>query len=71
MEMYLVYVGGIVSLLMVLYAYLTYNNDFFKKYPIPCLPVEPLFGSCRRLVLKQISFNDFVRSNYDRFQGAK
>nr|XP_049464510.1 probable cytochrome P450 9f2 [Anopheles coluzzii] len=71
MEMYLVYVGGIVSLLMVLYVYLTYNNDFFKKYPIPCLPVEPLFGSCRWLVLKQISFNDFVRSNYDRFQGAK
>ena len=65
------YVIGLVSVLVALYVYLTHNNDFFKKYPIPCLPVEPLFGSSRQFLLKQISFSEFVRSNYERFPNAK
>uniref|UniRef100_A0A182MYK0 Uncharacterized protein n=1 Tax=Anopheles dirus TaxID=7168 RepID=A0A182MYK0_9DIPT len=71
MELSLVYVIAIVSVLLALYVYLTRNNSFFKNYPIPCLPVEPLFGSSRRLMLKQVAFNDFVRDNYERFPGAK
>uniref|UniRef100_A0A182PZA4 Uncharacterized protein n=1 Tax=Anopheles epiroticus TaxID=199890 RepID=A0A182PZA4_9DIPT len=71
MDINLVYVIGIIAALVALYVYLTYNNGFFKKYPIPCLPVEPLFGSCRRLLLKQASFNDFIRTNYERFPDAK
>ncbi|EAA43283.1 AGAP012295-PA [Anopheles gambiae str. PEST] len=71
MEINLMYVIGIVSVLVALYVYLTHNNDFFKKYPIPCLPVEPLFGSSRQFLLKKISFSEFVRSNYERFPNAK
>uniref|UniRef100_A0A6E8W4R8 Cytochrome P450 n=1 Tax=Anopheles coluzzii TaxID=1518534 RepID=A0A6E8W4R8_ANOCL len=71
MEIHLVYVIGIVSLLVALYVYLTRNNNFFKSFPIPCMQVEPLFGSHRKLLLKQISLHDFVRSCYERFPNAK
>uniref|UniRef100_A0A182Q8G5 Cytochrome P450 n=1 Tax=Anopheles farauti TaxID=69004 RepID=A0A182Q8G5_9DIPT len=71
MELNLVYVIAFVTVLAALYAYLTRNNSFFKNYPIPCLPVEPLFGSSRRLMTKRVAFNDFVRSNYERFPGAR
>ncbi|KFB49805.1 hypothetical protein ZHAS_00017823 [Anopheles sinensis] len=71
MELNPLYVIAFVSALLALYLYLTKNNGFFKNHPIPCLPVEPLFGSSRRLVLKRTSFQDFVRACYDRFPHAK
>uniref|UniRef100_A0A182MV04 Uncharacterized protein n=1 Tax=Anopheles culicifacies TaxID=139723 RepID=A0A182MV04_9DIPT len=54
-----------------LYMYLTSNNKFFERFPIPCLPVEPLFGSYRRILLKRISLNEFIRSSYALFPDAK
>ncbi|XP_049294625.1 probable cytochrome P450 9f2 isoform X3 [Anopheles funestus] len=71
MEVNIVFVIGFVSVLVALYIYLTSNNKFFEKFPIPCLPVEPLFGSYRRLAMKRISFNEFVRFNYELFPDAK
>ncbi|XP_052900151.1 probable cytochrome P450 9f2 [Anopheles moucheti] len=71
MEVNFVFVIGFVSMLVALYIYLTSNNKFFEKFPIPCLPVEPLFGSYRRVAMKRISFNEFVRYNYELFPDAK
>ncbi|XP_052862554.1 probable cytochrome P450 9f2 isoform X2 [Anopheles cruzii] len=71
MELNLLYVIPLVSALVALYVYLTRNNGFFRSYAIPCLPVKPLFGSSRSLMLKRVSFQDFVRRNYERFPGAR
>ncbi|XP_049294624.1 probable cytochrome P450 9f2 isoform X2 [Anopheles funestus] len=71
MEVNFVFVIGFVSVLVALYIYLTSNNKFFEKFPIPCLPVEPLFGSYRRMLLKRISLTDFIRSSYALFPDAK
>uniref|UniRef100_A0AAG5DMS8 Cytochrome P450 n=1 Tax=Anopheles atroparvus TaxID=41427 RepID=A0AAG5DMS8_ANOAO len=71
MEVNLLYVIPLVSALLALYLYLTRNNRFFENHPIPCLPVEPLFGSSRRLMLKRTSFQDFIRASYDRFPYAR
>ncbi|XP_058056469.1 probable cytochrome P450 9f2 [Anopheles bellator] len=71
MELNFLYVIPLVSVLVALYMYLTRNNGFFGSYAIPCLPVEPLFGSSRSLMLKRVSFQDFIRRNYERFPGAR
>uniref|UniRef100_A0A182PZA5 Uncharacterized protein n=1 Tax=Anopheles epiroticus TaxID=199890 RepID=A0A182PZA5_9DIPT len=71
MEVNLLYIIALVSVLLAVYQYLTHNNAFFKRFPIPCMQVEPLFGSFRRLIMKKVSFHDFIRSNYERFPEAK
>ncbi|XP_053679064.1 probable cytochrome P450 9f2 [Anopheles nili] len=67
----MLFVIAIALLLVMIYRYLAKINTFFDNIPIPCLPTVPLFGSSRRLILKRISFNDFIRTNYERFPDAK
>ncbi|XP_049539830.1 probable cytochrome P450 9f2 [Anopheles darlingi] len=71
MEVNVLYVIPLVSVLLALWVYLTRNNGYFKDIPIPCLPVMPLFGSTARLMLKRISFQDYVRETYSRFPDAR
>uniref|UniRef100_A0A2M4BJH1 Putative cytochrome p450 cyp4/cyp19/cyp26 subfamily n=1 Tax=Anopheles marajoara TaxID=58244 RepID=A0A2M4BJH1_9DIPT len=67
----LLYVAPLVSVLIALWVYLTRNNRYFNDLPIPCLPAIPLFGSSARLMLRRISFQDFVRESYNRFSDAR
>ncbi|XP_050092168.1 probable cytochrome P450 9f2 [Anopheles aquasalis] len=71
MELNVLYVIPLLSVLLALWVYLTRNNGYFKDLPIPCLPSVPLFGSSARLMLKRISFQDFVRESYNRFPDAR
>uniref|UniRef100_A0A2M3ZKN3 Putative cytochrome n=1 Tax=Anopheles braziliensis TaxID=58242 RepID=A0A2M3ZKN3_9DIPT len=71
MEVNVLYVIPLVSVLIALWVYLARNNRYFNDLPIPCLPAIPLFGSSARLMLKRISFQDFVRESYNRFPDAR
>ncbi|XP_062556569.1 uncharacterized protein LOC134221394 [Armigeres subalbatus] len=57
--------------LVYLYRWLTRNNDYFHDKPIPSMAVELFFGSSRPLVLKKVTFSDFIQSIYNKYSGVK
>ncbi|XP_053680546.1 probable cytochrome P450 9f2 [Anopheles nili] len=72
MEINLIWVFmPIVSFLAVVYWYITRNDKYFHDKPIPWLAAEFLFGSSRRLLLKKISFHEFIIDIYNKFPLVK
>ncbi|XP_058462582.1 probable cytochrome P450 9f2 [Malaya genurostris] len=61
----------VVIVLTYLYHLLTKNNDYFHNKPIPSLAVKPLLGSSGSLLLKQVTFPDFIMSVYNKFPNVK
>lgn len=61
----------LVAILGFIYYYITKNNKYFHDKPIPSLATEPLFGSTRRLMMKQTSFSDFIVDIYNKFPLVK
>ncbi|KFB49803.1 AGAP012296-PA-like protein [Anopheles sinensis] len=69
---FLLLISALVLLLAyAFYGYVTKNNKYFEGKPIPCLPIEPLFGSTRQLLTRKISSHDFMRQVYDQFSNVK
>lgn len=58
-------------LLFLLFKWITRNNNFFIDRNIPHKRPVPLFGSLRKLVLMQSSFNDVVLNLYREFPNEK
>uniref|UniRef100_A0A182US72 Uncharacterized protein n=1 Tax=Anopheles merus TaxID=30066 RepID=A0A182US72_ANOME len=71
MEISLMVLVPLVAILGFIYHYITKGNKYFHDKPIPSLAVEPLFGSTRRLMMKQTSFHDFVISIYNKYPLVK
>ncbi|XP_058820113.1 cytochrome P450 9e2-like [Topomyia yanbarensis] len=66
---------GILMLLVLavilLYKWVTKNNDYFHEKPIPSMAVKPLFGSTGPLVFKRYSMNGFINHIYNKYPNAK
>uniref|UniRef100_A0A182K775 Cytochrome P450 n=1 Tax=Anopheles christyi TaxID=43041 RepID=A0A182K775_9DIPT len=71
MEIDLMILVPLVAILGIIYHYLTKGNKYFHEKPIPSLATEPLFGSTRRLLLKQTAFTDFVINIYNKYPLVK
>ena len=71
MEISLMVLVPLVAILGFIYHYITKGNKYFHDKPIPSLAAEPLFGSTRRLMMKQTSFHDFVISIYNKYPLVK
>ncbi|XP_053683472.1 probable cytochrome P450 9f2 [Sabethes cyaneus] len=71
MEVNLLYLGGLVAILVLLYRRITRHNDYFHDKPIPSAAVTFLLGSTGPMMRKKISFNDFIKQLYDKYAGAK
>uniref|UniRef100_A0A182QHC0 Cytochrome P450 n=1 Tax=Anopheles farauti TaxID=69004 RepID=A0A182QHC0_9DIPT len=61
----------LVGIFAVFYYYITKANKYFHDKPIPSMAAEPLFGSTRRLLMKQTSFHEFIISIYNKYPLVK
>ncbi|XP_055529180.1 probable cytochrome P450 9f2 [Wyeomyia smithii] len=71
MEINLLYLGAVITILVLIYRRLTRHNDYFHDKPIPSAAATPLLGSTGALMLKKISFNGFIKQIYDKYAGSK
>ncbi|XP_053669096.1 probable cytochrome P450 9f2 [Anopheles marshallii] len=71
MEIDLMVLVPLVAILATIYYYITKDNKYFHDKPIPSMATEPLFGSTRRLVMKQTSFHDFIIEIYNKYPLVK
>ncbi|XP_062558845.1 probable cytochrome P450 9f2 [Armigeres subalbatus] len=71
MEVNLLLVVTILAVFAYLYHLITKNNDYFHDKPIPSLRAWPLLGTTAPLLLKQVTFGDFVMYVYNKFPGVK
>ncbi|XP_065093166.1 cytochrome P450 9e2-like [Ochlerotatus camptorhynchus] len=62
---------AIISVVLLVYKWLTRNNGYFHEKPIPSMAVVPLFGSTAPLILKQFSFNGFIDHIHRKYASAK
>lgn len=71
MEVDLLYVTTFVTIIGLLYYLLTKNNGYFHDKPIPSMAVYPLLGSSAPLMLKRVTFPNFVKLIYDKYPSAR
>ncbi|EAT46155.1 AAEL002638-PA [Aedes aegypti] len=71
MEVNLGAVIVILSTVILIYKWITRNNDYFHEKPIPSMAVKPLFGSTGPLILKQFSLHGFINHIYQKYPNAK
>ncbi|XP_055619252.1 cytochrome P450 9e2-like [Toxorhynchites rutilus septentrionalis] len=71
LQINLLYALPVIAIVLYLYHRLTRNNDYFLSKPIPSLAVKPIFGSVGPLMLRKVSFAEFIQSIYDKFPNAK
>ncbi|EAT33124.1 AAEL014610-PA [Aedes aegypti] len=71
MEVNLLLLATVLTVFVYLYRLITKNNDYFHDKPIPSLKARPLLGSTGPLLLKQVTFSDFVAYVYNKFPGVK
>ncbi|XP_058462583.1 cytochrome P450 9e2-like [Malaya genurostris] len=71
MEVNLLLLTGVIAVLAYLYHLITKNNDYFHDKPIPSLVAKPLLGSSGPLLLKRVTFPDFIMSIYNKFPSVK
>ncbi|XP_053685842.1 probable cytochrome P450 9f2 [Sabethes cyaneus] len=71
MEVNLLYLTVLISILAYVYRCITENKNYFRDKPIPSLDVKPIVGSTAPLLLKQVTFQDFIHSIYNKFPNAK
>ncbi|EAT33123.1 AAEL014603-PA [Aedes aegypti] len=71
MEVNLLLLATVITVFVYLYRLITKNNDYFHDKPIPSLKARPLLGSTGPLLLKQVTFADFVSYVYNKFPGVK
>ncbi|XP_055589835.1 cytochrome P450 9e2-like [Uranotaenia lowii] len=61
----------IVAVLGLIYRWLTKDRNFFLEKSIPSMDCKPLLGSLGPLILKRVTFYEFVQQIYDKFSDAK
>nr|AOT80781.1 cytochrome P450 [Aedes aegypti] len=71
MEVNLVYLAVVLAVIAYLYRWITRNNDYFHDKPIPSMAVRPFLGASGSLVLRKVSFPDFIQTIYNKFPGVK
>ncbi|XP_058837436.1 probable cytochrome P450 9f2 [Topomyia yanbarensis] len=71
MEVNLLQLAVVIAVFAYLYRLLTKNNGYFHDKPIPSLAVKPLIGSSGDLLLKRVTFGEFIKSVYNKFPNVK
>lgn len=71
MDVNLLYLAVLVAILGFLYRWLTRNDDYFHDKPIPSMAVRPFFGASASLLLKKVTFPEFIQSMYNKYPGVK
>lgn len=71
MEVDLLHVAVLVAIVAYLYRWITRNNGYFHDKPIPSMAVTPFFGASGPLLLRKVTFTDFVQNVYNKYPGVK
>lgn len=71
MEVNLLYLFALGAILVEIYRRIKKHYDYFHEKPIPSMASYPLLGSTAPLVLKKISFNNFINKIYNKYPNAK
>lgn len=62
---------AVISIGILLYKWITRNNDYFHEKPIPSMAVKPFFGGIAPLVFKSFSMNGFISHIYQKYPNVK
>ncbi|XP_021705963.1 probable cytochrome P450 9f2 [Aedes aegypti] len=71
MEVNLLHVAVLVAIIAFLYRWITRNNDYFHDKPIPSMAVTPFLGASGPLMLRKVTFIEFIQSIYNKYPGVK
>lgn len=71
MEVNVVYLAVVLAVVAYLYRWITRNNGYFHDKPIPSMAVTPFFGVSAPLLLRKVTFPDFIETLYNKYPGVK